>query len=84
MAVVNQRRKPTWLGTKLNNMQLRCNLSSIERFCGKRNESGRVLISWNLLNTTHRRKDCYEKAINATQTKIEDYIQRHPYLKLRK
>jgi hypothetical protein len=36
-------------------MQLRCNLPSIKRFCGKRNQSGRVLVSWNLLNTINVR-----------------------------
>jgi hypothetical protein len=36
-------------------MQLRCNLPSIKRFCSKRNQSGRVLVSWNLLNTINVR-----------------------------
>jgi len=36
-------------------MQLRCNLPSIKRFCGKRNQSGRVLVSWNLLKTINVR-----------------------------
>lgn len=42
---------PTWLGTELNNMQLGCNLSSIERLSGKGNQNGRVLIPWNLFKT---------------------------------